>query len=69
MFHRMKLKYAIFLNIKVTKIERSTFIGRPGVGNPLAQKLPLMHVKPYYQNQGRRHGVWLGWRNALFFPS
>ena len=27
----MKLKYAIFSNIKVTKIERSTFFGTPGI--------------------------------------
>ena len=27
----MKSKYAIFLNIKVTKIELSTFLGTPGI--------------------------------------
>ena len=30
MFYLMKLKYVIFSNIKVTKIERSAFIGTPG---------------------------------------
>ena len=31
MFYLMKSKYAIFSNIKVTKIERSTFLGTPGI--------------------------------------
>ena len=29
MFYLMKSNYAIFSNIKVTKIERSAFLGRP----------------------------------------
>ena len=29
MFYLMKSKYAIFLNIKVTKIERSALLGHP----------------------------------------
>ena len=31
MFYLMKSKYAIFSNIKVTKIERSAFFGTPGI--------------------------------------
>ena len=31
MFYLMTLKYAIFSNIKVTKIERSAFFGTPGI--------------------------------------
>ena len=31
MFYLMKSKYAIFSNIKVTKIERSAFLGTPGI--------------------------------------
>ena len=31
MFYLMKVKYAIFSNIKVTKIERSAFLGTPGI--------------------------------------
>ena len=31
MFYLMKSKYAIFLNIKLTKIERSAFFGTPGL--------------------------------------
>ena len=31
MFYLMKSKFAIFFNIKVTKIERSTFWGTPGI--------------------------------------
>ena len=31
MFYLMKLKYTIFFNIKVTKIERSAFLRTPGI--------------------------------------
>ena len=31
MFYLMKSKYAIYFNIKVTKIERSAFLGTPGI--------------------------------------
>ena len=31
MFYLMKLKYTIFSNIRVTKIERSAFLGTPGI--------------------------------------
>ena len=36
MFYLMKSKYAIFSNIKVTKIERSAFGGRSGIGSESA---------------------------------
>ena len=31
MFYLMKSKYAVFSNIKVTKIERSALLGTPGI--------------------------------------
>ena len=44
MFYLMKLRYAIFSNIKVTNIERSAFWGTPGIGE-VVEPSKLLYIQ------------------------